>query len=188
VTFENIAESDRLGASLNGRLIGPGDPDYENARLIHNGMIDRRPALIARCASVSDVVQSVRFARHHGLPVSVLGGGHGVPGFAVCDGGLMIDLSGMKGVEVRPEDRLAQAEGGATWGDFDSATQQAGLATTGGVDRTTGIGGLTLAGGYGFLMRKYGLACDNLCSLRSSQPKATWFPQVRSSTQISSGG
>lgn len=150
-------------------------------------MIDRRQALVARCESVLDVVQSVRFARSHDLPVSVLGGGHGVSGFPVCDGELMIDLSCMKEVVVRPEDRLAQAEGGTTWGDFDSVTEQAGLATTGGVDRTTGIGGLTLAGGYGFLMRKYGLACDNLCSLKSSPPMGTCSPQVRRSTRISSG-
>ena len=164
MTPESPAELDRLGPGLSGRFISAGHPDYESARRIHNGMIDRRPGLIARCASVSDVVHAVRLARRDGLTVSVRGGGHGVPGFAVCDGGLMIDLSGMRGVVVRPTDRLAQAEGGATWGDVDSATQEAGLATTGGVDRTTGIGGLTLAGGYGLLMRKYGLTCDNLRS------------------------
>lgn len=163
--LSDLARAEQLGPVLNGGLIGPGHADYEDARRIHNGMIDRRPALIARCASTSDVIQTVRFARRHDMPVSVLGGGHGVSGFAVCDGGLMIDLSSINEVVVRPEEQLAEAGGGAKWGEFDSATQRAGLATTGGLDRTTGIGGLTLAGGYGFLMRKYGLSCDNLRSV-----------------------
>jgi hypothetical protein len=156
------AESEQLSTLLSGAVIRPEDPDFESARRIHNGMIDRRPALIARCASASDVVECVRFARRLDIPVSVLGGGHGVSGFAVCDEGLVIDLSGLNRIVVDPERRIALAGGGATWGDFDRETQKAGLATTGGIERTTGIGGLTLAGGYGFLMRKYGLTCDNL--------------------------
>ena len=132
---------------------------------IHNGMIDRRPALIARCAGVADVVAAVRFAREQQLLVSVRGGGHSVPGLRVCDGGLMIDLSRMQGVRVDPARRTARAEGGVTWGEFDHETQAFGLATTGGVARPTGIAGLTLGGGHGLLMRRYGLACDNLLSV-----------------------
>src|SRR3954454_2985756 len=155
---------ERLQSTFLGRLVSPGSEDYERARRIHNGMIDRRPALIARCAAASDVVQAVNFARQRELMVSVLGGGHGVSGLAVCDGGLMIDLSGMKAVTVDRGLRTARADAGATWADFDRETQRAGLATTGGIERTTGIAGLTLAGGYGFLMRKYGLTCDTLRS------------------------
>jgi hypothetical protein len=162
VNFRQPIESEALSKVLQGGVIRPDGPDYESARRIHNGMIDRRPALIARCASTSDVTECVRFARRRAIPVSVLGGGHGVPGSAVCDEGLMIDLSGLRQITVDPERRTALAGGGAVWGDFDRETQKSGLATTGGIERTTGIGGLTLAGGYGFLMRKYGLTCDNL--------------------------
>jgi FAD/FMN-containing dehydrogenase len=151
-----------LQASLRGQLLRPGGEGYEDARSIHNGMIDRRPALIARCAGVADVLTSMRFAREHELLVSVRGGGHGMPGFAVCEGGLMLDLSGMKSVHVDPQNRTARADAGVTWGAFDHETQAFGLATTGGVVGSTGIAGLTLGGGHGFLMRRYGLACDNL--------------------------
>jgi FAD/FMN-containing dehydrogenase len=150
---------------LRGELLCPDDDHYESARKIHNGMIDRRPALIVRCAGVADVMTAVTFARDHNLVVAVRGGGHGVPGFAVCDGGLMIDLSRMKGVRVDPVGRTARAEGGCTWGDFDHETQAFGLATVGGIARPTGIAGLTLGGGHGYLMRAYGLACDNLLSV-----------------------
>ena len=150
---------------LRGDLLCPGDDHYESARTIHNGMIDRRPALIVRCAGVADVRAAVAFARHHNLDVAVRGGGHGVPGFAVCDGGVMIDLSRMKSVRVDPAGRTARAEGGCTGGDFDHETQAFGLATTGGIARPTGIAGLTLGGGHGYLMRTYGLACDNLLSV-----------------------
>jgi hypothetical protein len=153
-----------LQSTFLGRLISPGSEDYERARRLHNGMIDRRPALIARCAAASDVAQAVNFARERQLTVSVRGGGHGVSGLAVCDDGLMIDLSGMKAITVDRTLRTARADAGATWAEFDRETQLAGLATTGGIERTTGIAGLTLAGGYGFLMRKYGLTCDNLRS------------------------
>src|SRR6266511_5646354 len=151
-------------ASLRGALLRPGDVGYDDTRKIHNGMIDRRPALIACCAGVADVLTGVRFAREHELLVSVRGGGHGMPGFAVCEGGLMLDLSGMKSVHVDPHHRTVRAEAGVTWGEFDHETQAFGLATTGGVVGSTGIAGLTLGGGLGWLMGNYGLACDNLIS------------------------
>ena len=152
-------------ASLRGGVLRPTDEGYDEARKIHNGMIDRRPTLIARCAGVADVITSIRFARDQRLLVSVRGGGHSIPGFSVCDGGLMIDLSHMRGVRVDAARETVRAEGGVTWGDFDHETQAFGLATTGGVARPTGIAGLTLGGGHGFLMRKHGLACDNLLSV-----------------------
>jgi hypothetical protein len=156
---------EQLKGRLRGDLLCPDDAHYDSARTIHNGMIDRHPALIVRCAGVADVLEAVTFARSHHLVVAVRGGGHGVPGFAVCDGGVMIDLSRMKAVRVDPVHRTARAEGGATWGDFDHETQAFGLATTGGIARPTGIAGLTLGGGHGYLMRTYGLACDNLLSV-----------------------
>ena len=128
-------------------------------------MIDKRPALIVRCVGVADVIQAVNFARTHDLLVAVRGGGHNVAGNAVCDGGLMIDLSPMKSVHVDPVRRTARAEPGATWRDFDHETQAFGLATTGGVIPTTGVAGLTLGGGLGWLMGSYGLSCDNLLSV-----------------------
>jgi hypothetical protein len=156
---------EQLKGQLRGELLCPGDTHYDSIRTIHNGMIDRRPALIVRCAGVADVITAVNFARSNNLIVAVRGGGHGVPGFAVCDGGLMIDLSRMRAVRVDPVSRTARAEGGCTWGDFDHETQAFGLATTGGIARPTGIAGLTLGGGHGYLMRTYGLACDNLLSV-----------------------
>ena len=152
-------------ASLRGTLLQPGDPDYDQARKVWNGMIDKRPAMIARCAGVSDVIQSVNFARAHNLIVAVRGGGHNVGGNAVCDGGLTIDLSPMKSVRVDPARRLARAEAGLTWREFDRETQAFGLATTGGQISATGIAGLTLGGGWGYLARRYGLSCDNLQSV-----------------------
>jgi FAD/FMN-containing dehydrogenase len=151
-------------ASLRGPLLHPGDAGYDDARKVWNGMIDRHPALIARCAGAADVLTAVNFARTHHLLVSVRGGGHNVPGTAVCQGGLMIDLAGMRSVRVDPVRRTARAEGGTTWGDFDRETQAFGLATTGGVVSDTGIAGLTLGGGLGWLAGKYGLTCDNLLS------------------------
>jgi hypothetical protein len=151
--------------SLRGPLLRPGDAGYDEARTIWNAMIDRRPALIARCAGAADVITAVHFARDHRLLVSVRGGGHNVAGLAVCDGGLMIDLSRMKGLRVDPARRTARAEPGVTWAEFDRETQAFGLATTGGFVPTTGIAGLTLGGGLGYLMRRFGLACDNLLSV-----------------------
>ena len=150
---------------LRGPLIGPEDANYDETRRVWNGMIDRRPALIARCGGVADVIAAVRFARDHRLLVSVRGGGHNTPGIAVCEGGLMIDLAGLRSVHVDHARRTARAEGGATWSEFDRETQAFGLATTGGAISHTGIGGLTLGGGLGWLAGKYGLACDNLVSV-----------------------
>jgi len=152
-------------ARLQGGLIEPSHPSYEVARKVYNAMIDRRPRLIARCADVADVMTAVKFGREQKLRVAIRGGGHNVAGNAVCDGGLMIDLARMRAVRVDPARRTARAEGGATWGDFDHETRAFGLATTGGIARPTGIAGLTLGGGHGFLMRQYGLACDNLLAV-----------------------
>ncbi|HEV8385433.1 MAG TPA: FAD-binding oxidoreductase [Candidatus Acidoferrales bacterium] len=151
-------------ASLRGQSLCPGEQGYDTARTIHNASIDRRPAIIARCAGAADVVACVRFAREHDLLVSVRGGGHSIAGKAVCDGGLLIDLSGMKGARVDPVGRTVRAEPGLLLGEFDRETQAFGLATTMGVVSRTGIAGLTLGGGIGWLVRKYGLACDNLIS------------------------
>jgi FAD/FMN-containing dehydrogenase len=138
---------------------------YDDARKVWNGMIDRRPALIVRCAGVADVITCVNFARTHSLLVSVKGGAHNIPGNAVCHGGLTIDLSQLRSVVVDPGRRMARAEPGATWADFDHETQAFGLATTGGTAFDTGIAGLTLGGGIGWLAGKYGLSCDNLLAV-----------------------
>lgn len=147
---------------LRGALLGPGDDEYDKARLVWNGMIDRRPALIARCTCTEDVVAAVNFARENGLTPAVRGGGHNVAGYATCDGGLVIDLSPMRGVSVNPDARTATADAGCTWADVDRATQKYGLVTPGGLVSETGIAGLTLGGGYGWLRGKYGLSSDNL--------------------------
>jgi FAD/FMN-containing dehydrogenase len=151
-----------FGAALRGGLLRPRDPGYEAARSVWNAAIDRRPAMIARCAGAADVILAVDFARANNLLASVRGGGHSVAGFAVCDDGLMIDLSGMKGIRVDQASRAARAEPGVTVGEFDRETQAFGLATTGGFVPSTGIAGLTLGGGFGHLMRRFGLTCDNL--------------------------
>src|ERR671930_1398201 len=151
-----------LRAALRGELIEPSDPGYDAARALWNASIDRHPAAIARCAGTADVQHAVRFAREHDLVVAVRGGGHNVAGHAGCDGGLVIDLSPMKGIWVDPARRTVRAQGGVTWGELDRETQVFGLATTGGTDPTTGIAGLTLGGGLGWLQGKYGLTCDNL--------------------------
>src|SRR5918995_1495477 len=159
------AAVERFGSRLRGELIRPGDALYEEARLLWNGLIGKRPALIARCAGVGDVIDSVNFARENEPLVAVRGGGHNVAGNAVCDGGLVIDLSAMQGIRVDPERRSVRAEGGATLGDIDRETQVFGLATPLGVVSETGIAGLTLGGGIGWLRRKYGLSSDNLVSV-----------------------
>jgi FAD/FMN-containing dehydrogenase len=151
-----------FGSGLRGELLRPGGSTYEAARQVWNGMVDKRPALIVRCAGVDDIVNAVRFSRERDLLVSVRGGGHNIAGKAVCDGGLMIDLSAMRSVEVDPIKRTARVEGGALLGDLDHEAQVHGLATTAGVVTHTGVGGLTLGGGVGRLARRYGLACDNL--------------------------
>jgi FAD/FMN-containing dehydrogenase len=153
-----------LRETLRGDALRPADRDYDDARGIWNGMIDRRPSLIVRCQGVADVIASVNFARGQGLLVAVRGGGHGVAGHAVCDGGLMIDLSRMRTVRVDPGNLRAWVQGGATWGDVDCETTAFGLATPGGLISTTGVGGLTLSGGVGWLRGTAGLCVDNLIS------------------------
>ena len=158
------SDLERLRDSLHGPLIQPGDKGYDEARSIWNGAIDRRPACIARCTGAADVVAAVRFARERDLEIAVRSGGHGVGGHALCDGGLVIDLSPMKGIRVDPARRTARAEAGVLWGELDRETQLFGLATVGGIVTHTGIAGLTLGGGIGWLMRKYGATVDNLLS------------------------
>ena len=154
-----------LSATFTGRLLQPTDAAYDEARRVHNGLIDKRPALIAQCRGLADIVDAVQLARTLRLEVAVRGGGHNVAGRATIDGGLMIDLSPMKGIHVDAKARTARAQGGVTWAEFDRETQLHGLATTGGMVSTTGIAGLTLGGGIGYLMGKYGLALDNLRSV-----------------------
>ncbi len=158
------ANIDEFKAHFRGDVFLPGDAGYDEVRQIWNAMIDRRPALIARCASPEDVVQAVEFARKHNLLVSIRGGGHNIAGNAVCDDGLMIDLSLMKSVQVDPNARRATVEPGCTLADFDVAAQVHGLATPLGINSTTGVAGLTLGGGFGWLSRKYGMTIDNLLS------------------------
>src|SRR5262245_16143896 len=145
-----------------GEVIDPDHPDYDDARALWNGGVDRRPRLIARCCGTADVAAAVRYARHRRLEIAVRGGGHNVAGTAVCDGGIVIDLSAMRAVSVDPVERRALVQGGALWGDVDRETQAYGLATTGGIVSHTGVGGLCLGGGIGWLMRKHGLTADNL--------------------------
>src|SRR5205809_1341565 len=155
---------DELRTQVRGDVIATDDEAYEEARHVYNAMIDRRPAMIVRAANVGDVIASVNLAREDGLDLAVRGGGHSVPGFGTCEGGVVIDLSGMRGVRVDPASATARAEGGATWGDFNAATYPFGSATTGGIISTTGVAGLTLGGGIGYLARGFGLSCDNLIS------------------------
>jgi FAD/FMN-containing dehydrogenase len=149
-------------SGFDGRLVGPHDGGYDEARKVYNAMIDRRPALVARCADPGEVAQVVGFARDHGLPLAVRGGGHNGAGLGTCDDGVVIDLSPMRDVEVDPQARTVRVGGGATWGEVDRATGEHGLATPSGIISTTGVGGLTLGGGLGHLTRKHGLAIDNL--------------------------
>lgn len=152
----------RLHTALRGTLIGTEDPSYDAERRIWNGMIDRRPAAIAQCLGVSDVIEALAFAREHALPVSIRSGGHNIAGLAVNEGGLMLDLSRMRGVRVDPSSRTAWAQPGCTLGDVDHETQVHGLAAVLGFVSTTGIAGLTLGGGFGYLTRQYGWTCDNV--------------------------
>ena len=160
-----MATDSSLAATLTGTLLSPGDEGYDAARRVHNGLIDRRPALIACCANTDDIAAAVRHAREAGLEISVRGGGHNVAGRAVADGGLMIDLAGMRAVEVDPSASTAKAQGGARWSDVNDAAGAHGLAVTGGAISTTGIAGYTLGGGLGWLMSTQGLACDNLIAV-----------------------
>jgi FAD/FMN-containing dehydrogenase len=155
---------DDFRASLRGQLLQPKDPGYDAARTVWNAMIDRHPAIIVRCAGVADVMASVDFARTQGLRLAVRGGGHNIAGSALCDDGLVVDLSAMRSVRIDSEQRRAFVEGGATLGDFDHEAQAFGLATPLGINSTTGVAGLTLGGGFGWLSRSYGLTVDNLLS------------------------
>ena len=161
MSSENTA---KLRPQLRGRLIEPGDSEYESARKVHNGMIDKHPRLIARCTDAADVIAAVRFGRDHNLLLSIRGGGHSAGGLGVCDDGLVIDLSGLRYTEVDPQASTVRVGGGCTWGEVDHATHAFGLAVPSGFVSTTGVGGLTLGGGLGCLTRKYGLTIDNLVS------------------------
>jgi FAD/FMN-containing dehydrogenase len=158
----SVLASRELQPMFAGRILIDGDAEYDIVRKVWNGMIDRRPSIIAQCANSNDVSTAVKFARKYNLLLSVKGGGHNVTGNAVCEGGMMIDLSRMKAVKVDHEKMVASVEMGATWGDVDKATQQYALGTTGGLITTTGVAGLTLGGGVGWLVRKHGLSCDNV--------------------------
>jgi FAD/FMN-containing dehydrogenase len=159
-----IFDLNTLRDGFSGAVVGPGQPGYDDARRVFNAMIDRRPAAIARCASVADVVAAVRAARKHGLVTAVRCGGHSVAGLSTCDDGMLIHLGGLKSITVDPGKRTARAGGGVLWGEFDKATQAHALHTPGGRVSTTGLGGFTLGGGYGWTSSKHGLACDNLVS------------------------
>lgn len=164
VALDTVAV-ENFSAQLRGSLIQPADPRYEEARKVYNGMIDKRPALIAQCADVADVMASVNFAREQKLVLAIRGGSHNGPGLGTCDDGLVIDLSSMKGIHVDPEARTVRVEGGCVWGAVDHATHPFGLATPSGFLSTTGVGGLTLGGGIGYLSRIHGLTIDNLLSV-----------------------
>ena len=160
----SVKTPSELGDLVRGDVIVDGDADYEDARSVHNGMIDKRPSVVVRVMNAGDVMTTVNYARDNGLDLSVRGGGHSGPGFGTNDGGVVIDFSKMRGVRVDPTAKTARAEGGTTWGDFNTATHAFGLATTGGIISTTGIAGLTLGGGIGYLSRGHGLSLDNLIS------------------------
>ena len=157
-------EIEEFEMKLRGKLVQTGDENYDEARKVHNAMIDKRPSLIAYCNDVADVITSVNFTRENNLLTAIRGGGHNGGGLGICDDGLVIDLSNMKGIRIDPEERTAQVEGGCRWGDVDHATHAFGMATPSGIISTTGVGGLTLGGGLGHLSRKYGLSIDNLLS------------------------
>jgi FAD/FMN-containing dehydrogenase len=158
----DAAKIDQLRERVKGRVMVPTDEGYDEARSVFNGMIDKRPAVVVRAENAGDVVAAVNLAHETGVDLAVRGGGHSVPGFGTCDDGIVIDLSGMRGVQVDASAQTARAQGGATWGDFNDATYPFGLATTGGIISTTGVGGLTLGGGIGYLTRGFGLSLDNL--------------------------
>jgi FAD/FMN-containing dehydrogenase len=161
ITLDSALIAD-LGGQISGSTLRPGDTGYDAARAVHNGLIDRRPAVIVRCRTTNDVVAALAFARRAGLEISIRGGGHNVAGRAVTDGGVMIDLAEMKGITVDPDRATATAEGGVIWGELNDDAAEHGLAVTGGAVSGTGIAGYTLGGGLGWLMAKYGLAADNL--------------------------
>src|ERR671935_2803625 len=157
---------EQLRATLSGSLLEPEGEGYEDTRRVHNGLIDRRPALIACCRNTADIADAVRFARGAGLEICVRGGGHNVAGRAVIDGALMIDLSAMKGIHVDPAAKTVRAQGGVLWRELNREAAVHGLAVTGGAISTTGIAGLTLGGGLGWLMSRFGLAADNVIEIQ----------------------
>ncbi len=163
-SMDALSIDDQLAQTFRGALVGPEDAEFDGARMVWNGMFDRRPRLVARCSGAADVIAAVNFARENSLAVAVRGGGHSASGYGTCDDGLVIDLSPMKGIRVDPQARTVRAEAGLTWGEFDRETQAFGLAVTGGRFSTTGIAGLTLGSGSGWLERKCGLTADNLLS------------------------
>ena len=165
MALDIVKDAKNLAPAFSGPLLGSGDPAYDEARRVHNGLIDKRPALIARCHGVADVVDAVGIAQNLHLETAVRGGGHNVAGRATVDGGVMVDLAPMKGIDVDPVRHTVRAQGGVTWGELNRETQVHGLAVTGGVVSTTGIAGLTLGGGLGWLMGKHALALDNLLSV-----------------------
>src|SRR5689334_3767977 len=164
LTLEETAVAE-LAAGLRGQVVGRDDADYDETRKIWNGSINRRPALIARCAGVADVIQTVKFAREHGIPTTIRSGGHSFPGLSAADDALMIDLSALKGVRVDPETRTARVQAGVLLGELDRETQAFGLAVPSGIVTHTGVAGLTLGGGIGWIMRKHGLSVDQLVSV-----------------------
>jgi FAD/FMN-containing dehydrogenase len=172
----NMLRVEQFGTSFTGQLVRPADPEYDRLRATFNATINREPEAIVICRRTDDVLRAVELAAKENLPIAVRGGGHSVAGHSVCDGGIVIDLSGMRAVVVDPHRRTAVAEGGATWEDFDRATQVHGLATTGGTDAATGIAGLTLGGGIGFLTGKHGLTLDNLrgAELVTADARVVW--------------
>src|SRR5437667_3392692 len=155
---------EQLRQQAHGQVVTTTDEGYDEARVVYNAMIDRRPSAVVRCVDTDDIVAAVNFARDNDLALAVRGGGHSVPGFGTVDDGVVADLSGMREVTVDPAARTARAQGGVTWGMFNDATNAHGLATTGGIISTTGVAGLTLGGGIGYLSRGIGLSCDNLVS------------------------
>src|SRR4051794_10687142 len=158
----SVTQFHDLAGRVSGRVLAPEDPGYDEARAVHNGLIDKRPAVIVRCRVSEDVVAGLAFARSEGLDVCVRGGGHNVAGRAVADGAVMLDLAEMKAIAVNAEQRRVTAGGGVTWAELNAATGEHGLAVTGGAVSSTGIAGLTLGGGLGWLMGAHGLAADNL--------------------------
>ena len=173
MALDVAADLGDLRRSLAGGVVEPTDPGYDAARRCFNALIDHRPAVIVRCTGVEDIGVAFDFARTHGLEVAVRGGGHNPAGHCVCEGGLVIDLSTMRDVVVDRESRTAQAQGGATWFDFDSATQAAGLVTPGGIVGSTGVAGLSLGGGIGHLTAQFGLTCDNIVGAELVIPGGT---------------
>ena len=183
----NSSVLEQLERHVQGRVIAPEDADYDDARRVYNGMIDRRPGVIVRAASVADVVASLCIGEDAGLAIAIRGAGHNAGGLGICDDGLVIDLGGLRSVRVDARARTARVEGGCVWGEVDRATHSFGLAVPSGIVSTTGVGGLTLGGGTGHLTRRFGLTVDNLLSADVVRPTAAASLRARTSTRICSG-